>query len=383
MTEINQLIVTGDAGFLNRYRYFYEALAARCRHLETLVSGDVYNTTLSGNAVKALYKIARLADPKHSFGLGELHKQKSAFLRKSQQTAQKIRRPEPPPDFVIHQFGMYTPVQAGSAIPYAMSLDYTMALAVRQWPLWAPFPTNKARRGWLEAERDAYECAFHLFPWSHVVKRSLMEDCGILENKITVISNSGQFRHPYEGAKALGSRQLIFNGSEWERKGGDIVLAAFSTVRQSFPDASLVIVGAKNPVDQPGVVCLGYVSSASEMQTLFLASDLLVAPARCEPYGGFPIEGMNYGVPALVSGDAVSEIVDHEVNGLVLPAPTAEHLAGGILSLFSDPARLARYSAAARDKVRTELNWDRVAAKIFDALEHRGFTSSLPDPPAP
>lgn len=374
MTEIKTLAVTGDAGFIKRYRIFCDALADRCRHLEPLVSGDIYNITLSGKAVKALYKIARTVDPKKSLGLGDMHKRKAAFFRKSRQTEEKIRCLSPQPDFVLHLFGMYAPFLHESRIPFAMTLDYTMALAVRQWPAWAPFLGSDARDAWLNMEKDAYRRAAHLFPWSEMTKRSLMQDYDVPKTKITVIGSSGQFRKPYDGPKSFGTRRIIFNGAEWERKGGDILLAAFQRLRQTLPDATLVIVGTQTPVSAPGVLCPGYISSPDEMQNLFLGADLLAAPARCEPYGGFLVEGMNYGVPCVVTNSGgMPEIVDHEVNGLVVNTHDPGDLADALLLLMTDPARLEQFSRNAREKVRAELNWDCVAGKIFDALHRQNI----------
>ncbi len=376
MSKINTIVMTGDAGFIKRYRIFREALADRYASVTALPSGDTYSATLSGKAVKAVYKIARTVDPKKSLGLGDMHKQKTAFLRKSRQTEEKIRHLSPQPDLAFHLFGMYAPFLHGSRIPFTMTLDYTMALAAEQWPPWAPFPNSAARDAWLTAEKDAYARAAHLFPWSEMVKRSLMQDYAVPAEKITVTGSSGQFRAPYDGPKSFGTRRIIFNGSEWERKGGDLLLTAFQQVRRSLPDAVLVVVGAPSAITQPGVLCPGYISSPAEMQTLFLDSDLLVAPARCEPYGGFLVEGMNYGVPCLVSNHGgMPEIVDHGVNGLVLEETTPDTLAEAIVSLLGDPARLERFSVSAREKVRTTLNWDRIADKIFGALQARGILS--------
>ncbi|MGI4792405.1 MAG: glycosyltransferase family 4 protein [Janthinobacterium lividum] len=372
MTDLNNIVVTGDAGFMRRYQIFHASLADRCTHLECLVSGDAYNNSLFGTIVRGIYNRTPLISRDKNLRAGILHKRKAAFLRKSRQTEQKIARLSVQPDLVLHMFGMYAPFLHPSPIPFTMTLDFTMALAVKEWPAWAPFQTDKARRDWLDTEGDAFRRAAHLFPWSNLVKQSLMNDYGVPEDKITVIGSSGNFRTPYDGAKTFGSHQIIFNGTDWDRKGGDIVVDAFRKVRQTIPDAKLVIIGTKTPLDEPGVETPGYITSATGMQDLFLASDLVVAPARCEPYGGFLVEGMNYGVPCIVSDrGAMFEIVDHDVNGLVLPELTADCLAESIVSLLRDMPRLERFSASARNKVKTQLNWDAIAAKMFDALSRK------------
>ncbi len=376
MAQINSIAVTGDSGFMGRYRLFYEALAERCQHLERVASGDVYDRLFPGKVLKALFLVTTLGSKDGNPWQLKLHKRKAAFVRKSRQTERRLQSLARRPDLVFHVFGMYAPFLHESVVPFTMTLDYTMALAIEEWPAWAPFDGDKDRRAWLEVEEDAYRRAAHLFPWSSRTKQSLMKDYGISEDKITVIGSAGQFRHPYEGSKTFGSRQLIFNGSDWDRKGGDIVLAAFRKVRQAMPDATLVVIGTQKEISEPGVICPGHISSPAAVQDLMLASDLLLAPARCEPYGNFLVEGMNYGVPCIVADrGGMPEIVDHGVNGLVLPQPTPETLAESVLSLLGDTARLEYFSRSARDKVRTTLNWDKIADRIFGALQARSIPS--------
>ncbi len=375
MTKINSIAVTGDGSFMGRYRLFYEALAERCQHLECVASGDVYDHLFPGKVLKALFLVTTLGSKDGNPWQLKLHKRKAAFVRKSRQTERKLHSLTRRPDLVFHVFGMYAPFLHPSTIPYTMTLDYTMALAIEEWPAWAPFDGEKDRRAWLEVEGDAYKRAAHLFPWSERTKQSLMKDYGVPEDKITVIGNAGQFRQPYKGPKSFGSRQMLFNGSDWDRKGGDIVLAAFRQVRQTMPDATLVIIGIERDVNEPGVICPGHLAPPA-VQELMLASDLLLAPARCEPYGNFLVEGMNYGVPCIVAGrGGMPEIVDHNLNGLVLEETTPDTLAAAIVSLLGDPARLERFSVSAREKVRTTLNWDKIADTIFGALEARGIPS--------
>jgi glycogen synthase len=54
------------------------------------------------------------------------------------------------------------------------------------------------------------------------------------------------------------------------------------------------------------------------MRELFLSSDLVLAPSRCDPFPTFLIEAMNFGLPCVASDvDGLPEIVEHEVTGLV------------------------------------------------------------------
>jgi glycogen synthase len=119
------------------------------------------------------------------------------------------------------------------------------------------------------------------------------------------------------------------------------------------------------------------------MRQLFLDTDLVVAPGRCDPFPTFAIEAMNYGVPCVVSGqDGMPEIVDHGINGLVAAALTPECIAENIIHLLNDAPVLAAMSQQARQKVQTELNYRSVAAKILTTLATLPVSQDLPNPQA-
>lgn len=274
------------------------------------------------------------------------------------------------PDLIVHVFGMYAPLWSDYSIPYAMILDYTEALAKRNWPEWAPFVSDEAWEAWWECEHRAYSNAAHLFPFGRQTRRSLIEDYGIKPEKITVIGSGGYFDQLYAGDRTFGSKRILFysaDGVETLRKGADRVMTAFRMVRQQIPEAKLVVVGRRKPLREPGVENHGWVSS-EEMRELFLTSDVVVAPSRCDPFPGFLIEAMNFGVPCIVSdADGMPEIVSHEVTGIVLPEASGERLGAEVVRLLGDSRRLMEMSEQSRRKVQ-ELNWNWIAEVMAQTI---------------
>jgi glycosyltransferase involved in cell wall biosynthesis len=190
-----------------------------------------------------------------------------------------------------------------------------------------------------------------------------------LKTAITVVGSFANHHPLYEGEKKFGSKQIMFNGSDFERKGGDIVLKAFKQVKQVLPEAKLVVIGKKLDISDVGVISPGKISSLDQMRELFLETDLILAPARCDPFPSFLIEAMNYGIPCIVSGnDGMPEIVDHDVSGLVIDPPVPEIIAENTINLLNNPLKLADMSQQARQKVRNQLNCDLVAKKIMQVL---------------
>ncbi len=365
--EIKNVVVTGEPLFLNRHQILFKALVPYFEQLQLLPRSSVwYEKKLPKILIKGFYalRLGSLSKANAAF-----QKNKSAFILKSKQTEQEIRRLGYTPDLIFHVFSTYSPLWHKFDIPYVMYLDYTSALSQRNWSPWAASVSEKQRQAWQECQRLVYEQAKHLFCMSNVVKTSLIQDYGIKPQNITVVGSSGDFIEPYSGEKQLGSKQILFNGSDFQRKGGDLVLTAFNKVKQAIPEAKLVIIGKRLSVSEEGIDNPGHISDRSELHNLFLKTDLVVAPAYCDPFPTFLMEAMNYGIPCIVSAnDGMPEIVDNEVNGIVIDQLTPDLLAERIINLLSNASRLASMSQAARDKVKTKLNWNTIANTIGRVL---------------
>jgi glycosyltransferase involved in cell wall biosynthesis len=300
-----------------------------------------------------------------------------AFVSKSRQFERRIRQLNPSPDWIIHVFGLSCPQWERVDIPYVYYLDHTMALAKKVWPLWLPYNAREYN-AFLEYEKLAYQRATHLFSMSDFVRRSLIEDYGIPPEKITVVGSAGNFKVPYQGIKAFGSKRILFNGSDFYRKGGDIVLEAFKLVKQKIPQATLIIIGTNLNYSEPSIENPGHLDSPDALTQLFLNSDLVVAPARCDPFPGFVIEAMNYGVPCIVSANGgISEVIEDRINGVVLSKLQSEALAEEIVKLLNNTQDLQNLSENARLKVAERLNWELIADTMVKTLTSLNIERAL------
>lgn len=361
------ILVTGESLFLNRHQVLFKALSDHWDRLSFLPrQSEWYEAPLPRIALKGLLTLRTGSLIRAN---AVFQKNRTAFVLKSRRAEQYIQQLNEKPDLVFQMFGTYSPCWKTGNIPYVIFLDYTTALAERNWSVWATFLSDHARQSWFECERLAYARATHIFSMSQVVKTSLISDYKIAEQKITVVGSSGDFQEPYTGKKTFGSQQILFNGSDFERKGGDFVLAAFRKVRQVIPKAKLIIIGKKLSIEEVGVENLGHVASRLDIRDLFLKADLVVAPAYCDPFPTFLMEAMNYGVPCIVSDrDGMPEIVDHAVGGIVLNQLTEELLASHMIHLLMNPLVLASMSKAARLKVGSKLNWNTIAKTIAQTI---------------
>jgi glycogen synthase len=367
-----RVLVTGTSLLLRRHRHIFEVMAPHFAQIDYLPARPISNFH---RAVFKLGSILCRRAPRSVISaiekLGAVHPWDArVFVARSLRLESQIARLAYAPDFILHVFGMYCPSWARPSIPYAMILDYTEALAYRNWRDWAPFATEASFRARVICERRAYQNAVHLFPFGNATRRSLIEDYGVDPTKITVIGSSASITESDSGQHTFGSKRILCycgSGTDFYRKGGDRVLAAFRTVREQVPDAKLALVGSSE-INEPGVENYGFVSSPEKMRDLFLSSDLVLAPARCDPFPTFLIEAMSFGVPCVSSdADGIPEIVAHEVTGLVLSDVTGPRLAAEVVRLLNNPERLVAMSRSGKERASEKFSSAHVAGILAEA----------------
>jgi glycosyltransferase involved in cell wall biosynthesis len=374
-TNLRRLLVIGEPLFLSRHRPLIDELAVRIADVDVhaLAPQGVERalvTRLRQPLRKSWARLQTMVPLAASFAAARhsVAKRPSSFVTKSEQARRAILERRPPPDAVLQIFSLFSARSDNLRPPHVAFLDYTMALAERQWPEWASFANEQERQAWHDLERDAYDGALHIFCMSEAVRESLVRDYGIARARTTVVGGSGDFAEPYTGDRTYGGRNVIFNGTDFKRKGGDLAVAAFARVREAIPDATLHVVGVCNVPQQPRVKLLGNVPRR-ELDRLLLQSDVVLAPSRCDPFPGFVIEAMNFGVVPVVSAvDGLPEIVRHGESGFVLPNPTAEQLSSHTLRILADAGLQRRFSEASRLRVAENLLWSSVAERIVSVL---------------
>jgi glycosyltransferase involved in cell wall biosynthesis len=169
-----------------------------------------------------------------------------------------------------------------------------------------------------------------------------------------------------EGALAIG-----FAGRFDERKGVLDLARAWPTVAAAVPNAHLVMVG-KGPAEEQTRAVLGdaervrWLGYRRDIPELLRAMDVLAVPSHWEGFGLIAAEGLAAGVPVVAANaSSLPEIVQHEVQGLLVPPGDPDALAAALVRLARDPAERARMSAAGPARVRDAFSLDR----MIDAYE--------------
>lgn len=156
---------------------------------------------------------------------------------------------------------------------------------------------------------------------------------------------------------------VLYAGRLIRHKRLDLVVAGWPLVRERHPAARLVIAGSgpEEPSLRQLAGRLGVEDSVEirppypetrQLYTALSEASLLVLPSEREGLGMIALEAMALGTPVAASDhreSAVSEFVDHGVNGFLVPAADDATAWGRLLSAaLSDPGRLQQVAARAR-----------------------------------
>jgi glycosyltransferase involved in cell wall biosynthesis len=231
------------------------------------------------------------------------------------------------------------------------------------------FSTAKAQ-AIQDYQAQVFDQCTGIFPRTAWAARSVVEDYGVPAQKV-VAAGAG----PNHIADPLphgpyDTQTILFIGTEFERKGGPLIVDAFKRIREHLPNAWLVIVGCSPEVDVPGVEVVGRIAKDApggleKLLRLYSEASVFCIMSHFEPFGIVVLEAQNSYVPCVVpEAFAFTETVRDGETGRHVPAYDAATLAGVLTEMLSDPARLAEMGAAGHTYVRKEWTWAAAAARI-------------------
>lgn len=166
---------------------------------------------------------------------------------------------------------------------------------------------------------------------------------------------------PTAGAVAApdGPVNFLYCGQLIERKGVDLLVAAFSRVAQRHSHITLTLVGdgplretlsAAVPAALKDRVHFAGFKQIGELAVEFGLADVFVLPSRHDGWGVVVNQALAAGLPVICSDavGAAADLVQPEANGLLVPAGDEEPLATAIERLASDAALRATMGQRSR-----------------------------------
>lgn len=228
----------------------------------------------------------------------------------------------------------------------------------------------------VENELREYELADYISVPSEFARRSFLNR-GFNKNKIIKIPygvNLKDFRPNIKKINLLKKKNfsIISTGSISVRKGSIYLLKAFTEL--NLPNSELIFVGQ---VDDEIKKILGkYYSmnnikfykkqSQNKLNSFYSKADIFVLFSLEEGLSMVQIQAMACGLPVICTHNTGgSEIVDHGINGFVLPIRNIDLLKKKILLLYNDQYLLKKMKINAYKKAQKFLSWSIYGKKII------------------
>jgi glycosyltransferase involved in cell wall biosynthesis len=233
--------------------------------------------------------------------------------------------------------------------PSVVSLDATPLQYDRLGESYA----HESGPAWLERlkwrlNRDCFRKANRLVTWSEWARQSLIEEYEVEPNKITVIPpgvNAAAWAAPQPRCPHQGPVKILFVGGSLKRKGGDLLLDAFRTLRQesqfgSLPEIELHLATKETLPPEAGVFIYNTVQPNSpEILRLYHDADIFCLPTRGDCLPMVLSEAGAAGLPSVTTRvAAIPEIVRQGRNGLLVEPGDVQSLTDALRQLVSDEA---------------------------------------------
>ena len=200
------------------------------------------------------------------------------------------------------------------------------------------------------------------------------EKINVIPNGINITSYNGvvrdyEFRRQYA---ADNEKIILFMGRLVYEKGVQHLISAMPKILDRYHDSKLIVAGKggmldelRRQVDAMGlgqkVYFTGYLN-AKQVSKMYKCADVSVFPSTYEPFGIVALEAMLAGVPTVVSDvGGLNEIVTHKEDGMKCYAGNPNSIADSILELLYDHKLCADITKKAKNKVRNEYKWSKIA----------------------
>lgn len=213
--------------------------------------------------------------------------------------------------------------------------------------------------------------------WS---RERLLEDVGVPAAAVTVARFGPAIAPTRDGRRPrppeAGPLRLLLVATDWERKGGDLALAAVQKVRDRGREVELTVVGARGRSLPEHVTHYERLESA-ELSRLYATHHVLIEPSRASAGGVVVTDALHHGLPVLATavGGLPDLVQDGGTGWLVLADADADALAEALIERVM-AADLPAVSRAAGSWALREASWAGWAAAVREMIERplRGRT---------
>jgi glycosyltransferase involved in cell wall biosynthesis len=245
--------------------------------------------------------------------------------------------------------------------------------------------------GYLDNMKMLFDQGERFFPVCHYLANRII-DWGCPAEKISVLYGGvdlDQFH--YRGSHHESSQNILSIGRLVEKKGHHILMQAFQKIRESFPNATLTIIGKGELEDYLKSLAtelhLGdsfrllnhlpkeEVREHLKNADLFCAASLEASNGDVEGIPNTLKEAMAAGIPVISTYHAgIPELITHNQEGVLVPENNVDELATALEFMLLNRNLWETYTAAARQKIERDFDLKQQLlqqANYYDELLRR------------
>lgn len=176
----------------------------------------------------------------------------------------------------------------------------------------------------------------------------------------------------------LDNKVIISAGRFSHEKGFDLLLEAFSIVAKKHPDWKLIIFGeGKEKSIMQQIILEKEIYNQVEIRPKsnrlskeMLNASMYVLSSRYESFGMVLLEAMTLGIPCVsFSCAGPSEIIQHNIDGILVPNEDIEKLAEGICELIENEDKRKALGKEARKNIK-RYSLDSIGEKWLEILDN-------------
>jgi glycosyltransferase involved in cell wall biosynthesis len=223
--------------------------------------------------------------------------------------------------------------------------------------------------------------ADHIFCLNCEDRSYLMERFNLVAEKITRIYPATDAHFAASAGERDYSRagRLLFAGSWLKRKGIEDLIPAFVALAARHRQLTLTVLGGGMPEAEIHAAFPEYLRSRikchqavtdAETASLFADADIYLLPSLFEGTPLTLMEAMMSGLPIVTTATCgMKDVIQHGINGLLVPIRSPEAIVEAVEQLMSDAACRARLGRTAQAEALEKYNWERVAAPVCEVYE--------------
>jgi glycosyltransferase involved in cell wall biosynthesis len=270
--------------------------------------------------------------------------------------------------------------------PKVIFTDATFACMLNYYEPVATLSSDIIRQGH-EIEKQALEtCSLAIYS-SEWAAQSAIQYYGIEPSKIKVVPFGANLNEEYSETDVLGFinkkdnyiLKILFNGVDFVRKGGDLVLSALSKMKSDGLQVELHIVGIPVlPIDKVPefVTNHGYLKKAVPEQRILLENlyktcHFLFLPSKAEAFGCVFCEASSFGMPSISrKTGGVTSAITNGINGFALDEfATINDYVDVICHFFFDKKKYTDLSLSSFNEYKNRLNWKSAGASLTELMK--------------